>query len=142
MLLMLHSALAVQPDEMLENSVLEARARAISSQLRCLVCQNESIDDSNASLAHDLRLLVRDRLKHGDSDQEVINFLVARYGEFILLRPRFEPKTWVLWLSPLALVLGAGGAIIWRGRRYNRQHYPPLDEDEQRQLATLLEKAE
>lgn len=96
---------AVQPDEMLSNTALEARARALSQQLRCMVCQNESIDDSEAPLAHDLRVLVRERLKAGDSDAQVLDFLVARYGEFVLLRPRLSWHTAALWGFPLAVVL-------------------------------------
>ena len=96
---------AVQPDEVLSDPVLEARARAISKELRCMVCQNESIDDSEAPLAHDLRVLVRERLKAGDSDQQIINFLVARYGEFVLLRPPLSWHTAALWGTPPALVL-------------------------------------
>ena len=95
-------ALAVQPDEILSDAVLEARARVLSKELRCMVCQNQSIDDSDAPLARDLRILVRDRLKAGDSDTQVLDFLVARYGEFVLLRPRFEWHTALLWLAPLA----------------------------------------
>jgi cytochrome c-type biogenesis protein CcmH len=96
---------AVQPDEVLSNPGLEARARAISKELRCMVCQNESIDDSEAPLAHDLRVLVRERLKAGDSDQQIINFLVSRYGEFVLLRPPLSWHTVALWGTPPALVL-------------------------------------
>jgi len=101
-------ALAVQPDEVLHDSTLETRARHLSRELRCMVCQNQSIDDSDAPLARDLRILVRERLKAGDSDGQVIDFLVARYGEFVLLKPRFEWHTAILWLAPpLVLVLGA-----------------------------------
>jgi cytochrome c-type biogenesis protein CcmH len=98
-LLALHvmPAFAVTPDEMLKDPALEARARALSKQLRCMVCQNETIDDSDAPLAHDIRVLVRDRLARGDSDKQVIDFLVSRYGEFVLLRPRFEWRTALLW---------------------------------------------
>src|SRR5215467_15384043 len=95
---------AVQPDEMLRNPVLEARARGLSQQLRCMVCQNESIDDSDAPLAHDLRVLVRERLQAGDSDAQILDFLVARYGQFVLLRPRFEWQTVPLWLTPVAIL--------------------------------------
>ena len=91
------AALAVQPDEMLKDPVLEARARHLSEELRCMVCQNQSIDDSEAPLAHDLRMLVRERLTKGDSDSQVLYFLVARYGEFVLLKPRFELQTLLLW---------------------------------------------
>src|SRR5690606_12873648 len=96
---------AVQPDEVLDDPALEARARALSAHLRCLVCQNQSIDDSDAPLAKDLRLLVRERLVAGDSDTEVTNFLVARYGEFVLLKPPFAKHTLLLWLTPLLLLL-------------------------------------
>ena len=96
---------AVQPDEMLSDPKLEARARAISEQLRCLVCQNESIDESEAPLAHDLRVLVRQRIEAGDSDSQVMNFIVARYGEFVLLKPRLEWRTALLWGTPPGLLL-------------------------------------
>ena len=109
---------AVLPDEVLKDPVLEARARSISTQLRCLVCQNQNIDESNASLARDLRLLVRERLVMGDSDKQVINFLVARYGEFILLNPRFSPHTIVLWFAtPIALLLAVWVVVVALGRR-------------------------
>jgi cytochrome c-type biogenesis protein CcmH len=112
-------ASAVQPDEVLTDSVLEARARALSKELRCMVCQNQSIDDSDAPLARDLRILVRERLKAGDSDAQVIDFLVARYGEFVLLRPRLNAHTALLWLMPAgALLIGAIGLIVaWRRYR-------------------------
>src|SRR6202790_3987522 len=103
-------ALAVQPDEILPDATLETRARALSKELRCMVCQNQSIDDSDAPLARDLRVLVRDRLQAGDTDQQVVDFLIARYGEFVLLRPQFSPRTAILWLTPLGvLLLGALG---------------------------------
>ncbi len=102
-------AAAVQPDEVLNDPKLEQRARKLSAELRCLVCQNQSIDDSNAPLARDLRLLVRERLKAGDSDAAVLDYVVARYGEFVLLRPRFALHTLLLWLAPLLLL---GGAVI------------------------------
>jgi cytochrome c-type biogenesis protein CcmH len=108
---------AVEPSERLGDPGLEARARAISQELRCLVCQNESIDDSNAQLAHDLRLLVRRRLVAGDTDQQVLNYIVARYGVFVLLNPPFEPVTWLLWLGPPALVSGAGAILLLRVSR-------------------------
>src|SRR5229473_4368713 len=102
------SALAVQPDEILPDPKLEGRARALSHELRCMVCQNQSIDDSDAPLARDLRILVRERLKAGDTDQQVIDFLVARYGDFVLLKPRFTSHTALLWLMPAAVfVIGA-----------------------------------
>ncbi len=109
---------AVQPDEILPDPALEARARALSKELRCMVCQNESIDDSEAPLAHDLRVLVRDRLKAGDSDAQVLDFLVARYGEFVLLQPRLSWHTAVLWgLPPALLLLGCGVIIVVVRRR-------------------------
>lgn len=98
---------AVEPDEILEDPALEARARNLSLELRCLVCQNQSIDDSNAPLARDLRIIVRERLKAGDSDQEVLNFIVSRYGEFVLLRPPFNARTLLLWLTPALALLAA-----------------------------------
>ncbi len=100
-------ALAVEPDEILADPALEARARHISSGLRCLVCQNQSIDDSNAPLARDLRLLVRERLKAGDSDGQVMRFIEDRYGEFVLLRPPFDARTLLLWLAPFLVLAGA-----------------------------------
>jgi cytochrome c-type biogenesis protein CcmH len=108
----------VQPDEVLQNPQLEERARALSRELRCMVCQNQSIDDSDAPLARDLRILVRERLTAGDSDKQVLDYLVARYGQFVLLRPRFEWQTALLWLTPLVvLVLGALGVISFVRRR-------------------------
>ena len=104
-------AVAVEPDEILSDSALESRARAISSELRCLVCQNQSIDDSNAPLARDLRLLVRERLKAGDSDAAILSFLTQRYGDFVLLKPPFNAATLALWLTPLLALLAAALAI-------------------------------
>jgi cytochrome c-type biogenesis protein CcmH len=135
-------ALAVEPGERLADPALEARARAISKELRCLVCQNESIDDSNAALAHDLRLLLRERLAAGDSDQAVREFLVSRYGQFVLLRPPIEPATYVLWFGPfVALALGAIGSWLYL-RRHALAEPPPasLDESERRRLARLLKE--
>src|SRR5829696_8388244 len=103
-------ALAVQPDEILGDPALESRARLLSRELRCMVCQNQSIDDSDAPLARDLRILVRERLKAGDNDNQVIDFLVARYGEFVLLKPRVAWHTAVLWGAPMVLL--AGGALM------------------------------
>jgi cytochrome c-type biogenesis protein CcmH len=111
-------AMAVEPDEVLSDAALEARARALSKELRCMVCQNQSIDDSEAPLARDLRILVRERLQAGDSDGQVIDFLVARYGEFVLLRPRFSWHTAVLWLGPAAMLLIGGCAVLVLARRY------------------------
>jgi cytochrome c-type biogenesis protein CcmH len=130
---------AVEPSERLADPGLEARARDISQELRCLVCQNESIDESNAQLAHDLRLLLRRRLVAGDTDQEVLNYIVARYGAFVLLNPPFEPVTWLLWLGPPALVLGAGAILL---RRVRRRHLDPwladLTPTERARAAALL----
>ena len=133
-------AFAVTPDEMLKDPALEARARTISRELRCLVCQNQDIDDSEAPLAHDLRVLVRSRLKKGDTNQQVINYIVARYGEFVLLKPRFELRTLTLWgLPPAALVAGMIGLVIALRRRKKAAVEPtPLSAAEQQRLATLL----
>jgi cytochrome c-type biogenesis protein CcmH len=103
---------AVQPDEILADPIKEARARELSKELRCMVCQNQSIDDSDAPLARDLRLLVRERVSAGDTDSQVIDFLVARYGEFVLLKPRFSPHTVLLWLLPPLALMG-GGIALW-----------------------------
>src|SRR5262249_61134062 len=103
-------AIALQPDEVLSDAALEARARSLSRDLRCMVCQNQSIDDSDAPLARDLRILVRERLTAGDSDSQVVDFLVSRYGEFVLLKPRFSGHTLVLWAAPIVLLLGGGAA--------------------------------
>ncbi|MBC8050731.1 MAG: cytochrome c-type biogenesis protein CcmH [Chitinophagales bacterium] len=108
--------LAVEPDEILADPAVEARARAISAELRCLVCQNQSIDDSDAPLARDLRVLVRDRLKNGDTNQQAVEFIVARYGDFVLLRPPFSLSTALLWLTPALLFL-SGAFFIWRSAR-------------------------
>jgi cytochrome c-type biogenesis protein CcmH len=108
---------AVQPDEIMADPAREARARDLSRELRCMVCQNQSIDDSEAPLARDLRLLVRERISAGDSDSQVIDFLVARYGEFVLLKPRFNPHTFLLWLVPPLALLGGGFALWHYGRR-------------------------
>jgi cytochrome c-type biogenesis protein CcmH len=132
------AAWAVEPSERLGDPVLEARARTISEELRCLVCQNESIDESNAPLAHDLRLLVRKRLVAGDTDRQVLNYIVARYGVFVLLDPPFEPLTWVLWLGPPALVVGAGAVLLLWARRRNPDTAPALTPEESARAATLL----
>jgi cytochrome c-type biogenesis protein CcmH len=141
LLMLMPAASAVTPDEMLKDSTLEARARHLSQELRCMVCQNQSIDDSDAPLAHDLRVLVRDRLKAGDTDTQVLDFLVARYGEFVLLRPRLELRTLLLWgLPPLALVAGlAGLAAALRRRKAVSAQPDELSVAEQRRLATLVE---
>ena len=137
-----NSSLAVQPDEMLKDPNLEARARGLSRELRCMVCQNQSIDDSEAPLARDLRLLVRERLAKGDTDQQVLDFLVARYGEFVLLKPPLERETIILWaLPPAALLAGAIGLFFaGRRRRLSRLEPATLSNEEQRRLATLVDK--
>jgi cytochrome c-type biogenesis protein CcmH len=129
-------AAAVQPDEVLSDPALEARARSLSRELRCMVCQNQSIDDSDAPLARDLRLLVRERLQAGDSDKRVLDFLVARYGEFVLLKPRLAWHTAVLWAAPLAMLLAGIGAIVLalRRRRALAIESTPLTADEQGRL--------
>jgi cytochrome c-type biogenesis protein CcmH len=134
------AARAVTPDEMLKDPALEARARVLSQELRCLVCQNQSIDDSAAPLAHDLRVLVRERLKAGDSNRQVLDFLVTRYGEFVLLKPRFELHTLLLWgLPPLALVGGIAGLFLAMRRRKTQEvESSALSAAEQRRLATLV----
>ena len=111
-------ACAVELDEILTDPALEARARALSKELRCMVCQNQSIDDSDAPLARDLRILVRERLQAGDGDRQVIDFLVARYGEFVLLRPRFSMHTALLWLGPVAILLIGAFGLFLAARRY------------------------
>jgi cytochrome c-type biogenesis protein CcmH len=137
---------AVQPDEMLPDPALEARARDLSRELRCMVCQNQSIDDSDAPLARDLRLLVRERLKAGDSNAQVLDFLTARYGQFVLLRPRFGWDTAFLWLAPAGvLVVGAGALIALLRRRRNSSAVPELAQPEltaaeRRRLAELVEE--
>ena len=134
-------AVAVQPDEILKDPALEARARTLSRELRCMVCQNQSIDDSEAPLARDLRVLVRERLSAGDSDPEVVDFLVARYGEFVLLRPRFAWHNAVLWLTPL-LVLIAGAIAIFLAVRRQRAApaAAPLSAEEERRLAEVIDR--
>ena len=136
-------AFAVQPDEVLKDPAMEARAREISKELRCLVCQNQSIDDSNAPLARDLRVLVRDRLVAGDDDTGVLSYITARYGDYVLLRPPFKASTYVLWIGPvIILLLGAlGAALFLRGR--NRpvtagDTEAPLTPEERKRLDKLL----
>ncbi|MGE0039497.1 MAG: cytochrome c-type biogenesis protein CcmH [Xanthobacteraceae bacterium] len=113
-------ALAVQPDEVLSDPALETRARELSKELRCMVCQNQSIDDSDAPLARDLRVLVRERLQAGDSDAQVLDFLVKRYGEFVLLDPRFSGRTALLWLMPVLVLLFGAVVLVLAWRRYRR----------------------
>jgi cytochrome c-type biogenesis protein CcmH len=139
-LLMPSHAFAVQPDEILKDPALEARARALSQELRCMVCQNQSIDDSDAPLARDLRLLVRERLQKGDSDRQVLDFLVERYGNFVLLKPPVEPQTLLLWaVSPLMLIVGIGALIVMaRRRRTVTLETGRLSAEEQRRLDAIV----
>ena len=135
------AALAVRPDEMLKNPVQEARARHLSSELRCMVCQNESIEESNAPLAHDLRVLVRQKITEGYTDKQVLDFLVARYGEFVLLKPRLEMHTLLLWgLPPAALLAGMIGIFFaMRRRNAGRPEPQELSEAERQRIAALVE---
>jgi cytochrome c-type biogenesis protein CcmH len=142
---MVAPARAVQPDEVLPDAHLEARARHISSGLRCVVCQNQSIDESNAPLARDLRLLVRERLKAGDSDEAAIGYIVQRYGDFVLLRPPLNVETILLWVAPLLLLAGAGTLAFKQFRspartRATSSDDAPLSPDEARQLDDILNK--
>ena len=133
-------AKAVEPDEVLQDSALEARARQISEGLRCLVCQNQSIDDSAAPLAKDLRLLVRERLKAGDTDQQIEDFVVARYGEFVLLKPRFEAHTFLLWFAtPAVFIVALLIVILAYRRRSAAAQVAPLSKAEERRLKRLIE---
>jgi len=136
------SSLAVQPEEMLRDPKLEARARELSRELRCMVCQNQSIDESEAPLARDLRLLVREQITKGDTDQQVLDFLVVRYGEFVLLKPPLESRTIILWaLPPVALLAGAVGLFFAVRRRRTVQLEPAtLSNEEQRKLSTLVDE--
>ncbi|MES2434551.1 MAG: cytochrome c-type biogenesis protein [Pseudomonadota bacterium] len=141
LLLVASPALAVQPDEMLKDPGLEARARAISQNLRCPVCQGEDIDDSNAPISRDLRLAVRERLVAGDSDAQVIDYVVARYGEFVLFQPRAEGSSLILWLAgPAMLLAGAAIALAMSRRRAVAAEAEVLSEADKARLAELLEK--
>ncbi|OWV88094.1 cytochrome C [Rhizobium sp. R635] len=134
-------AFAVNPDEVLADPALEARARTLSAELRCMVCQNQSIDDSNAELAKDLRLLVRQRISDGDSDEAVLNYIVSRYGEFVLLKPRLNVKTVLLWGTPVLLVLAGGvSLLVFARRRAGRPTGSKLTAEEQARLSELLDK--
>ena len=132
-------AAAVLPDEMLADPALEARARVISAELRCVVCQNQSIDDSDAPLARDLRLVVREQLTLGKSDAETMDYLVQRYGHFVLLKPPVEPATWALWLGPFAVLLGGGAALLAWSRRVRPAEAPPLTDAETAEIAALAD---
>ena len=143
--LLVGNALALQPNEVLKDPALEARARALSKDIRCLVCQNQSIDDSNADLARDLRVLVRERLQTGDSDPEILDFLVKRYGDFVLLKPPVKVSTYLLWYGPIGiLILGVIGLIVFfRNRRVvPARTTAGLSADEEKRIAALLDDGE
>jgi cytochrome c-type biogenesis protein CcmH len=130
---------AVQPDEVLADPALEKRARGLSAELRCMVCQNQSIDDSDAELARDLRVLVRERLQAGDTDQEVIDFVVSRYGEFVLLRPRLSIRNALLWAAPLILLVGGGAFILLSARGRRPVETASLSKDEETAIRKILD---
>jgi cytochrome c-type biogenesis protein CcmH len=134
------AAHAVQPDEMLADPALEARARAISAGLRCMVCQNQSIDDSDADLARDLRILVRQRLTAGDTDRQVVDYIVSRYGEFVLLKPRLSARNALLWGTPIVLLIGGGVVVFLAGRRTRKSGTPSLSAEEDAALRDILER--
>ena len=131
---------AVKPDEMLADPALEARARTISEGLRCMVCQNQSIDESDADLARDLRILVRDRLKAGDSDRQVVDYIVSRYGEFVLLKPRFDLSNALLWATPALLLVIGGIVLVCSVRSRRKIDTQPLTETEETKLKSLLRR--
>lgn len=133
-------AWAVEPNEVLDDPALEARARALSAELRCMVCQNQSIDDSDAALAKDLRVLVRQRLVNGDSDSEVMDYIVSRYGDFVLLKPRFTAKNLVLWMTPILVLLICAIIAVRKFRSTaSEKTVPDLSSDEKEKLKQLLE---
>lgn len=134
------AAFAVLPDEMLADPALEARARTISEGLRCLVCQNQSIDDSDADLAHDLRVLVRQRLEAGDTDEQVVDYIVARYGQFVLLKPRLSSENALLWAAPVLVLITGGAFLLLRGRRRRPAEEPPLSPQENAELSRILDR--
>lgn len=141
LMLLAPAAHAVEPGERLADPALEARARALSEELRCMVCQNETIDESSAPLAHDLRVLLRQRIAAGDSDAQAVKFITDRYGDFVLLKPPVEPATYVLWFGPIAvLLLAAGGATIYLRRRKAAAPAAPLSAAEERRVERLLEE--
>lgn len=133
---------AVQPDEVLKDPALEERARRLSSELRCMVCQNQSIDDSDADLARDLRIVVRDRLTAGDTDGQVLDYVVSRYGEFVLLKPRFNLRNAILWSIPAVLLLAGGCFLFVSARRRERPAGGRLTEAESKALEKLLREGE
>jgi cytochrome c-type biogenesis protein CcmH len=142
LLLAASAAAAIEPDEVLADPALEARARDLSREIRCVVCQSESIDDSNAPLARDLRILIRERISAGDSDGEVRAFLVERYGDFVLLKPRMRGNTLLLWFAPIGAALtAAGAAVLFLRRKRNEVRAAPLTVEEQAALAALEERA-
>jgi cytochrome c-type biogenesis protein CcmH len=132
-------AFAVQPDEILPDAALEARARTLSGHLRCLVCQNQSIDDSDAPLAKDLRVLIREHLMKGESDDQVMDFIVARYGDYVLLKPRFNSKTLILWATPFAVLLIGAIGLYRRRATASAAGERPLTEAEKTALSKALE---
>lgn len=139
-LLVATPAFAVLPSEQLADPKLEARARAISSELRCVVCQNQTIDDSDADLAHDLRVLLRQRLKAGDTDQQAIAYIVDRYGDYVLLKPPFEAETLILWLGPLLVLVAGGAGVIIYLRRRRDAAAPALTAEDEARLDRLLKE--
>lgn len=136
-----HPTLAVQPGEMLEDPVLEERARVVSKDLRCVVCQNETIDDSNATLAQDMRRLVRQRILAGDTNDEVLDYMVDRYGDFVLLRPKVEPLTWPLWFGPFILVVIGGVVVARHMRKSSSGSQVALSQEEEAALSAMIEDA-
>jgi cytochrome c-type biogenesis protein CcmH len=137
-----HPVLAVNPDEVLKDPALEARARSLSANLRCMVCQNQSIDDSNADLARDLRVLVRERLVKGETDEQVIDYVVSRYGEYVLLKPRVSVQNLVLWGAPVGLfVVGILVLVVYSRRRTATTNAAPLSDAEKAEIARLLDKS-
>ena len=143
LVLAISSAHAVTPDEMLDDPALEQRARDISAKLRCLVCQNQSIDDSDASLAHDLRVIVRERLENGDTNEEVMDYVVSRYGEFVLLQPRFSARNLLLWGTPvIGLLLGLGAIVVLYRSRSRSAPVNRLSAEEKDRLSKILSEGE
>jgi cytochrome c-type biogenesis protein CcmH len=140
-LMLAFPAFAVEPSEMLKDPALESRARTLSRELRCVVCQNQSIDDSQAEVAHDMRIAVRERLTAGDSDNAVMGYMVARYGDYVLLEPPFKPRTLFLWLGAPLVLLVAGAALLFAARRRPAIVPPaPLDDAEKQRLDALLKR--
>jgi cytochrome c-type biogenesis protein CcmH len=140
-LLLAPAAFAVEPSERLSDPTLEARARALSEELRCLVCQNETIDESSAPLAHDLRVLLRERIAAGDTDAQALKFLTDRYGDFVLLKPPVVPATYLLWFGPIiVLLLAGGGALIYLRKRKAATPVAPLSAAEEQRIERLLKE--